>query len=187
MRSKWCKECGVLHDADAWPHAGGQSALRADLAQVFVSDVLPEKQVKGGRYVSCRCCGGIHNLRAWPHNCPWPYQVDEARSELPSPQVVRDGLPDIMHPLTGKPVDSKRKLRRDYRAAGVEEIGNDKSHVRRERYVADEKDIAKDVKKAMEQLKSDNVSNDEMANMLRSAPPSAMGMQCGVGFETPSE
>lgn len=188
MHSRWCKECGVLHGVDAWPHAGGhQTDLRADLAQVYASeDVRPQR--KGGRYVKCRCgCGDIFNLAAWPHNHPWPYQIEEARSDLPSPQVVRDGLPDIMNPLNGRPIDSKRALRKQYRAAGVEEVGADKSHVRRERYKVDRAGIVKDVKRVLETWKSDNLSNDQMDNMLREQPPSAMGMQCGIGFEAPTD
>ena len=130
----------------------------------------------------CKTCGGCHPLDRWNHNCMPP--ADFNRSDLPAPMVIRDGLPGIMHPLTGKPVDSKRGLRADYRRAGVEEVGSDKSHVRRERYEPDEKDVIKDVRKQLATWKSDNLSNDQLGNMLKEAPPSALGMQCGVGMGT---
>jgi len=120
----------------------------------------------------CKVCTGWHALDRWNHNCMPP--VDPNRSELPSPMVIRDGLPDIMNPLTGNPIDSKRALRAQYRAAGVEEVGNEKQ--KRRVHEPSEADIQNEVRKTIETLSSDNVSNDEMNNMLRSPAPTAMGL-----------
>lgn len=121
---------------------------------------------------SCRVCGGSHPTDRWNHNCMPP--TDFNRSSMPCPMIIRDGLPDIMNPLTGAPIDSKRALRKQYRAAGVEEVGNEKQ--KRVVFEPSEAEIAKEVHKTIETLKSDSVSNDEMNNMLAAPAPTAMGL-----------
>ncbi len=71
----------------------------------------------------CRVCGGWHELDAWPHNC-MPEQT-AARSSLPAPHFVTDTI-EIRSMHDGKMYTSKSKLRGEYRAHGVEEIGNEK-------------------------------------------------------------
>ncbi|MBX5157034.1 hypothetical protein HJB88_21160 [Rhizobium sp. NZLR5] len=71
----------------------------------------------------CRVCGGWHQLDEWPHNC-LPAQ-NPAQSDLPSPHFVSDSI-DIQSMHDGKHYTSKARLRSEYRAAGVEEIGNEK-------------------------------------------------------------
>lgn len=112
----------------------------------------------------CKVCGGWHPLDQWSGNCLPPLNMN--RSELASPQVVRDGMDDVLHPITQRPYDSKRALRADYRARGLEEVGNEepKSPQVRE---PDDKDIVQDIKRAYEELTSDSFSNDQMSNMLR--------------------
>ena len=44
----------------------------------------------------------------------------EHASELPTPQVIRDGLDDMVSPLDGKPQTSKRAYYRQLRQAGCE-------------------------------------------------------------------
>lgn len=149
----------------------------------YVSGWRPEGQEydeylhgpKTGVFKSCKVCKGIHETSRWPDNCktetPW------MRSDLPSPMIISDSLPDIMHPITGRPVDSKSKLRADYKRRGVEEVGNEQLPGKREKTDKEiERDIAQDVKRTLETLKSDNVSNGEMQNMLRAPAPSSMGI-----------
>lgn len=119
----------------------------------------------------CKTCGGFHPLDQWAGNCmPEP---NWNRSDLSAPSVIRDSLPDIANPLTGLPVDSKRALRRMYREAGVEEVGDQEQ----KRRIAEpsEAEIGAEVKKTIEILKSDNLSNDEMSNMMRAPAPVAAG------------
>ncbi|RDJ12424.1 hypothetical protein [Rhizobium grahamii] len=71
----------------------------------------------------CRVCGGWHELDAWPHNC-MPERI-VTRSSLPSPHFVSDSI-EIQSMHDGKMYTSKAKLRGEYRAHGVEEIGNEK-------------------------------------------------------------
>lgn len=71
----------------------------------------------------CRVCGGWHELDAWPHNC-LPERIMSA-SDLPSPHFVNDGI-EIRSMHDGQMYTSKSKLRSEYRAHGVEEIGNEK-------------------------------------------------------------
>ncbi|EJB03761.1 hypothetical protein Rleg9DRAFT_2598 [Rhizobium leguminosarum bv. trifolii WSM597] len=71
----------------------------------------------------CRVCGGWHALDQWPHSC-MPAQ-NAAQSDLPAPHFVSDSI-DIQSMHDGRHYTSKAKLRSEYRAAGVEEIGNEK-------------------------------------------------------------
>ncbi|MBB4238672.1 hypothetical protein [Rhizobium esperanzae] len=71
----------------------------------------------------CRVCGGWHQLDRWPHSC-MPAQ-NTAQSDLPAPHFVSDSI-DIRSMHDGRHYTSKAKLRSEYRAAGVEEIGNEK-------------------------------------------------------------
>ncbi|HWU63577.1 MAG TPA: hypothetical protein VN112_16280 [Ensifer sp.] len=70
----------------------------------------------------CRVCGGWHELDQWPHNC-LPTQT-EARSSLPAPRIVSDNI-EIRSMLDGQMYSSKSQLRGTYKAAGVEEVGNE--------------------------------------------------------------
>lgn len=45
------------------------------------------------------------------------------RSEAPN--VITDSLPDLRHPITGKPMDSKSQFRAVTRAHGCVEVGNE--------------------------------------------------------------
>lgn len=47
------------------------------------------------------------------------------RSGLPAPMLIRDAIDPLMGMHDGKLYDSKSALRASYRAAGVEELGND--------------------------------------------------------------
>lgn len=71
----------------------------------------------------CRVCGGWHQLDKWPHNCMAPRNL--AASDLPAPHFISDAI-EIQSMHDGNMYTSKSKLRSEYRAHGVEEIGNEK-------------------------------------------------------------
>lgn len=161
---RFCQRCSEFHATDEWmDHC--------------------EKYVGAAPIRKCTTCGGWHALDRWSHNClPEP---NWNRSELASPGFISDTLPDIMNPLTGLPVSSKSELRRQYKAAGVEEVGNEgvKTHPSERVCVPEtdekalERQVATSVKQTLETLRSDNVSNEQMANMLRApAPKNDLGL-----------
>ena len=156
---KFCQRCSEFHAADDWmpncePYIGA----------------APIRQ--------CKVCGGWHALDAWRGNClPEP---NWNRSEHPSPGFISDnlealgGLDGLRSMVSGTHYTSKAELRREYRRAGVEEVGNES--VKTWKPTACEDDIAKDLKQTIETLTSDNISNDEVANMLRSPAPVEHGI-----------
>lgn len=152
---KFCQRCSEFHAADEW----------MDTCQRYLG-AAPIRQ--------CKTCGGWHPLDAWRGNCmPEP---NWNRSELASPQIISDNLPgDIngmrsMHDM--KLYDSKAAYYRSLRAGGCEIVGNEQQGPKREKLEREvEADIARDVKDALEQLKTDSLSNDQMSNMLRAPAP----------------
>ncbi len=69
--------------------------------------------------------------------------------------VISDAMAPARHPSTGRIHDSKSEFRKDTRAAGCEEVGNDPSARRdRSRHQTTQADVVPDVKRAIEQLKS---------------------------------
>ncbi|AVA22476.1 hypothetical protein [Rhizobium sp. NXC24] len=95
----------------------------------------------------CRVCGGWHELDRWPHNCLPERNL--AASDLPAPHFVSDTI-EIQSMHDGKFYTSKSKLRGEYRAHGVEEIGNEKPQPI-EKPKADRKGIRKALKEAYQQ------------------------------------
>jgi hypothetical protein len=55
---------------------------------------------------------------------PDDVRPERARSDLPTPMYISDHLPDLIGP-GGRPYSSKSELRREYRARGLVELGND--------------------------------------------------------------
>lgn len=82
-------------------------------------------------YRLCKVCGDIHDVAMWPDNHrEW---MPDNRSDLAAPMLIRDSMDAVQSMLDGKMYDSKRKLRRTYREAGVIEVGDDKSYTDPER------------------------------------------------------
>ncbi|MBB4297240.1 hypothetical protein GGI55_001767 [Rhizobium leguminosarum] len=71
----------------------------------------------------CRVCGKWHEFDSWPAACIPERRV--AQSDLPAPHFISDAI-DIQSMHDGRRYTSKAKLRSEYRAHGVEEIGNEK-------------------------------------------------------------
>jgi hypothetical protein len=69
------------------------------------------------RYRFCKHCGALHGLSEWPMEC----QEETASS---APYVISDNI-EIQSMHDGQHYTSKSRLRGEYRAHGIEEIGND--------------------------------------------------------------
>ena len=166
---KFCQRCSEFHAADDWMETC-------------------ERYMGGAPIRLCKTCGGDHPLDRWPHNCmPEP---NWNRSELSSPSIISDnleaiaGLNGLQSMADGRRYTSKSELRKGYRRAGVEEVGNDsslKTHVS-ERKVAPEKtdreidaDITEAIDKAHAELTDGTLTDDAMKNWMRpeNAPTTA--------------
>ena len=89
-------------------------------------------------YRMCKVCGDLHDIAQWPDNHrEWiidnksrmtaPAVIDN-RSDLAAPMIIRDSMDPTKSMLDGQIYDSKSRLRRTYKQAGVVEIGNDSSY-----------------------------------------------------------
>jgi hypothetical protein len=77
------------------------------------------------------------------------------RSEDPRMYVISDTMDPVKHMGTGRLHDSKAAFRADTRATGCLEVGTDPAILRdRPRVELSNRDIAMDVKKSIEQLRS---------------------------------
>jgi hypothetical protein len=77
------------------------------------------------------------------------------RSQDPRVYVISDTMAPARHMGTGRMHDSKAAFRADTRAAGCVEVGTDRAILReRPRPEPSMRDIAMDVKKSLEQLRS---------------------------------
>jgi hypothetical protein len=98
----------------------------------------------------CRYCEGWHDVsEPLPHNCAPERNL--ARSSLSSPYFVSDGI-EIQSMHDGQMYTSKSKLRSEYRAHGVEEIGNEPIRTP-EAPKTDRKKLRQDLKDAYQSLK----------------------------------
>lgn len=81
---------------------------------------------------------------------PQRQRLEPKRSDLPCPGLASDVMEPVQSQLDGRLYDSKSALRASYRAAGVTEVGNDASRLKRpkRRPIAD-KPIADVVEKAL--------------------------------------
>jgi hypothetical protein len=76
---------------------------------------------------ACRVCGDWHRLEEdWPAECAGHFSFNDKRSDFATPMIISDTMGAIQSQLTGKYYDSKSSLRREYKAHGVTEIGNEK-------------------------------------------------------------
>lgn len=74
------------------------------------------------RQRKCRVCDGWHDLaEAWPPACAAHYAPRGQRTHY----VIPDSMADTRHPVTQRVHDSKSAFRRDTRASGCVEMGND--------------------------------------------------------------
>lgn len=114
---------------------------------------------RSGQFMACRTCGGIHETSHWPHNC-MPEQFDLAH-EYAGIATISDslegyGLNGIQSQADGRWHTSKSRLRADYRALGMVEMGNDAArHKPFKRPKPDRKQIKEALHKAMHIVKNE--------------------------------
>lgn len=74
----------------------------------------------------CRVCRGWHDLdQPWPGNCLPERNL--ARSDLPTPRLIRDGMDATWNPADNKMYDSKSAFEKAVKAKGLVIAGNDSS------------------------------------------------------------
>jgi hypothetical protein len=122
---RYCQECKGLHDVSAWPHA-------VEVEAKYDPSATYDEYLNGprsGTFMKCKVCGDMHDVYNWPGN-HMPEQYD-LRSELGAPYFISDnleslgGLNGIQCQASGLHFTSKSKLRREYKARNVIEVGND--------------------------------------------------------------
>lgn len=127
----------------------------------------------------CKYCDGWHRFDAWPHNCLPPRNLN--RSDHPAPAIISDTLPGGIHGMLshadGRIYDSKQAYYKSVRAAGCEIVADDRSYqpeALAEREIdrgPSEAEIRNAYIQARDTLTSDNISDDQMHNMLRAQVP----------------
>ena len=126
-RYKHCDQCNALHDASAWPH-------EAQIDAKYDPSANYDEYLNGsraGRFVTCQVCGDLHNVYDWPDN-HMPEQFDLAH-EYAGIATISDnlesigGLNGVQCQASGIHFTSKSKLRREYKARGMIEMGSDKA------------------------------------------------------------
>ena len=93
-------------------------------------------------YRVCRFCGDLHDIDDWPDN--HREYVPDNRSHLAAPSVISDSI-ELQSMADGKVYTSKRVMRREQRAQGFMEIGNEDPGAHR---------VKRDPKKAKEEIKT---------------------------------
>lgn len=81
-----------------------------------------------------------------------PKHKAKPRTLTPVRGVISDYLPDMIHPCTGKRMDSKSEFRKVTKAKGAVEVGNEKMIDRRVLTEMDSESRKKDIDLAMKQL-----------------------------------
>lgn len=71
----------------------------------------------------CKVCGDWHSLEEpWPHNCQ---THERPMQHLAAPMMNLDTMGAVQSMTNGMWYDSKSSLRKEYKRAGVIEVGND--------------------------------------------------------------
>lgn len=172
---RFCQRCSEFHAADEW----GETC---------------ERYLGGAPIRRCKTCGGDHPLDRWPGNCMPERNWNESdlpvcRNFISDNLEAQAGLNGLVSMADGQRYTSKSELRKGYRRAGVEEVGNDSSlrtHVS-ERQAAPEKtdkQIEADIKEAIDQahaeLTDGTLTDDAMKTWLRPEnAPTATGFSVG--------
>lgn len=84
----------------------------------------PRPQRAPGRWYRCPFCGDDHNVATVPDNC----KAGEPMQMLAAPRIISDGqggINGLMSMTNGQHYDSKSEMRKEYKRAGVIEVGND--------------------------------------------------------------
>lgn len=114
----------------------------------------------------CKFCGDWHYTDRWPHNC-MP-AIPPGRSDLPAPAIISDTLPGgvngLYHHGALRRIDSKSEYRRETKARGYIEVGNERHHERRHVHVhSADRDIEATVAEAVQEMEQKGLTVDETA------------------------
>lgn len=126
---RYCSECKSLHDASAWPHQAEAAEPKYDPSANYDEYM---QGPRSGTFLRCKACGDFHEVSNWPDN-HMPEQFDLETELNVCRNFISDnlesigGLNGIQSMADGKFYTSKAKLRADYRARGMIEMGNDKA------------------------------------------------------------
>ena len=119
---------------------------------------------KSGTFMKCKACGDFHEVSNWPAN-HLPEQYDLAH-EYAGIATISDslegyGLNGIQSQADGRWHTSKSRLRADYRALGMVEVGNDAArHKPFKRPRSDRKQIKEALHKAMYAVKNEGARTE---------------------------
>ncbi len=110
-KRKFCQRCSEFHTDAEWMETC-------------------ERYLGGQPIRKCKTCGGDHPLDRWPGNCmPEPNWMESdlnvCRNFISDNLESIGGLNGIQCQASGLMFTSKSKLRREYKARGVIEVGND--------------------------------------------------------------
>ena len=105
-------------------------------------------------YRRCKVCGDLHDIYNWPDNHRDPDW--DTRSDLAAPNVVNSnlesigGLNGLQSQIDGKYYTCARRMRAEYRAHGVIEVGDDANRLTKDYGKKRPKVTKEDVKPAVE-------------------------------------
>ena len=133
---------------------------------------------RAGTFMKCQVCGDLHELSNWPHN-HMPEQFDLETELNVCRMFISDnlesigGLNGIQCQASGLHFTSKSKLRREYRARGVIEVGNDTQRMKPfVRPKPDRKQIKEALHKAMYAVQNEGATT---RNFVARRKPSQAG------------
>ena len=166
---KHCDQCNALHDATAWPHEV-QAEAKYDPSATYDEYMSGPR---AGRFLTCKVCGDLHNVYDWPHN-HMPEQYD-LQHEYAGIGIISDnleslgGLNGIQCQASGIHFTSKKKMRDEYRARGMIEMGNSKPPPFK-KPKPDRKQIKDAVKRAMWQVEHEGATANNYRKRAKRAP-----------------
>jgi len=149
---RFCNDCNQLHEASAWPHAPEAAEPKYDPGANY-DEYL--NGPRAGTFRRCNLCGDLHDIYNWPAN-----HIEEQldlRHEYAGIGFISDnlesigGLNGLQCQASGKWFTSKAKMRQEYKARNVVEVGNDSqrfSHGPKSKPKPDRKAIKEAVAKA---------------------------------------
>ena len=128
---------------------------------------------RAGTFMKCQVCGELHELSHWPHN-HMPEQLDLAH-EYAGIGIISDnlesigGINGIQSMADGRMYTSKSRLRAEYRARGLTEMGNDKAPERK-KPKPDRKAIRDAVRRATWQVEHEGATATAYRKRAKRAP-----------------
>ena len=178
---RYCATCKCLHDVANWPHQE-EIAVEAKYDPSATYDEYLNGP-KSGTFMRCKICGDMHDVYNWPGN--HMQEQYDLQSELGAPYFISDnleglgGLNGIQSMADGKFYTSKAKLRAEYRARGLTEMGNSKPAPFK-KPKPDRKAIRDAVKRATWQVEHEGATATAYRKRAKRAP-SAFGPVANAG------